>query len=71
LAATIRAMKPTLTAAATALAKQARAEGVLALVILADETTPAIEVLSLARMQAQREALERAIKLLTPRKSAN
>jgi hypothetical protein len=64
-------MKTALTGAAAELAKLAQAEGILGIVILADEKSQAIEVISLARGQQQRDALERALKLLTPRTTTN
>jgi len=64
-------MKAILTTAAADLAKMARAEGVVAVVVLADEKSHAIEVISLEQRPAQREALARAEDLLTPRRPAN
>jgi hypothetical protein len=64
-------MKTALTSAAADLSKLAQAEGILGIVILADEKSQAIEVISLARGQQQRDALERALKLLTPRTTTN
>ena len=64
-------MKTILTTAAAELAKMARAEGVLAVVILADEKSPAIEIISLEQWSAQWEALARAERFLTPRRPTN
>jgi len=64
-------MKTALTSAAVDLSKLAQEEGILGIVILADEKSQAIEVISPAGRQEQRDALERALKLLTPKKTTN
>jgi hypothetical protein len=66
-----RPMKTALTGAAVNLSKLAQAEGILGIVILADEKGEAIEVISLAERQQQRAALGRALKLLTPKNTTN
>jgi len=64
-------MKTILTTAATDLNKLAEAEDVTGVVILADKKSQAIEVYFLAGRPALLDALERALKLMKPKKPTN
>ena len=61
-------MKTILSTAATDLKRLAEAEDLVGVVILADKKSQAITVYSFAALASQRDALERAQKLLQPKK---
>ena len=63
-------MKAILTTTATDLIRLAEAEDVVGVVVLADKKSQAITVYSFAALAAQRDALERAQKLLRPKRKA-